>query len=459
MVRAAPIRVQSSVALIVAAGLVAGCGRAKETASSDPFEAPRVTTQPAVATSARATSVPAATATVAKTSGTSFGPGPWNVLLLSIDSLRTDMPWNGYPRPITPRLSELHAKSIAYRSGYATSSFTSKSVAGMISGKYPSEMARTGDFFTKYLGSNRFMCETLKDANVPCVAAHAHAYFGNGTSGFEQGFTTWKLVPAIPFDYNKDPYVTSDKLGPLAIATLTEVAKDARPFFAWFHFMDPHDEYKGHKESPHFGSKPRDLYDEEVFWTDLWVGKVLDFVESQPWATKTMIIVTADHGEAFGEHGLTRHAHELWEVLVHVPWFFSIPGANHRLIDEPRGHVDLVPTILDALGQKPDPSLAGTSLLPELRGESAPPRDVIVDLPEDEYNERRRALVHGTKKLIAFGEDKWFALYDLAADPKEADDLARKDPKLLEEMKGLYKAASKRIEFVPPKNGIPRHDK
>lgn len=387
--------------------------------------------------------------------------GPWNVLVLSIDSLRADMPWAGYSRPIAPRLTALHERSIAYTHAYSTSSFTSKSMAGLLTGKVPSELARTGSFFTKYLTPSDFVCTALDAQDIPCVGGHAHAYFGKGQSGFEYGFRKWQLVPDIKFDYQTDPFVTSQKLTPLAIEMLSAVTADggtARPFLAWFHYMDPHDEYKTHEESPHFGKRPRDLYDEEVFYTDLWIGKLLDFVAAQPWAARTVIVVTADHGEAFGEHGITRHAHEVWEELVRVPLFFYVPGAKPRTIETPRGHADLMPTFVELLGAKGIP-LPGQSLVPELRGGEAQARDVIVDLPEDEYNERRRALVHENLKIIAFGNDARFAVFDLAADPKEAEDLYRKRPELAEDMRRRYKDASARIKEMPPRGGIPKHDK
>jgi arylsulfatase A-like enzyme len=385
-------------------------------------------------------------------------PRPWNVVLVSIDSLRADMPWAGYERPIAPRLSALHAKSVSYPRAYSTSSFTSKSIPGLLTGRYPSELARTGSFFTKYLAPEDFTCTALSAEGIPCVGGHAHAYFDKGQSGFESGFSKWQLVPKIPFDYQTDPYVTSDRLTPLAIELLSDVSKGDKPFFAWFHYMDPHDVYNPHADSPHFGKRPRDLYDEEVFFTDHWVGELLDFVAAQPWSEHTAIVVTADHGEAFGEHGMTRHAHELWEELIRVPLFVYLPGVAPRAIDTPRGHADLAPTFRELLGAQPNPALRGTSLVAELRGGDASPRDVIADLPEDEYNERRRALVHGTTKLIAFGNDVRFSLFDLAADPKESDDVFRKRPELAEDMRARYREASKKITEFAPKGGIPKHD-
>ncbi|MBX3187474.1 MAG: sulfatase [Labilithrix sp.] len=392
----------------------------------------------------------------------SLTDAPWNILLITVDSLRADMPWAGYERPIAPRLSALHAKSTRYTRAYSTSSYTSKSLAGLLTGRYPSELSRTGVFFTRYLTKTDFVCTAFGSAGVPCVGGHAHAYFGPKQSGFEHGFSDWRIVKGITFDYQTDPYVTSDKLTPLAIEMLGEVAskqgtQGPKPFLAWFHYMDPHDEYKTHAESPHFGKRARDLYDEEVFFTDQWIGKLLDFVDAQPWAARTIVVVTADHGEAFGEHGMTRHAHEVWEELVHVPLFFYVPGRAARTIDEPRGHVDLAPTFAALLGVSVE--LPGASLVAELDGAPAPARDVVVDLPEDEYNERRRALVHGTTKIIAFGNDVRYSLFDLAADPQEKQDLWRSRPELAADMKARYKAASARIRDVAPAGGIPKHDR
>lgn len=437
-------------ASIVALSLaVAACSKRSPPASSEP--AP-----PAEAAASSSAALPDAATTSAEVPS-----GPWNVILISIDSLRADMPWAGYERPIAPRLTALHAKSTSYTRGYSTSSFTSKSVPGMLTGRYPSELTRTGAFFTVYPKKSEFMCTWLGEQDVPCLGAHAHMYFAKGNSGFDNGFKEWRIVPGITFDYQTDPYVTSDKLTPIAIEMLGAVT--TRPFFAWFHYMDPHDEYKGHVESPHFGKRPRDLYDEEVFFTDLWIGKLLDFVESQPWASRTVIAVTADHGEAFGEHGITRHAHEIWEMLVHVPLFFYVPGQKPRAIDTPRSAVDLVPTFLELLGKKaPDDAaekLAGKSLAAELRGGPAEPRDVIVDLPEDDFNERRRALVHDKWKLIAYAggaeTSVRFSLYDLEADPKEEVDLYWKQKETGQEMRQRYKDAGKAIKDIPPAGGIP----
>src|SRR5262249_15145212 len=159
---------------------------------------------------------------------------------------------------------------------------------------------------------------------------------------------------------------------------------------------------------PLYGRRARDLYDGEITYTDRYIGKLLEFTAHQSWAARTAIIVSGDHGEAFGEHQCWRHGFELWQPLVRVLWIILLPGAKARTIDENRSHIDMAPTILELMGVSGD-GLAGTSLVPELYGKVAPePRDILIDLPRTSDNDRRRALVHDHYKLIAFGDDVRF---------------------------------------------------
>jgi choline-sulfatase len=402
---------------------------------------------------ASAAAMPAASASMP-----SVVSGPMNVVLITIDSLRADMPWNGYPRDIAPRLTALESQSISYRHAYSLSSFTSKSVGGLLGGNYPSAMTRDGVFFTRYFDDNVMFPELLHAGGVHTMAGHAHMYLDKGR-GFEQGFDEYRLIDGITFDYNKDPFITSQKLAPLAIRMMSEGGSKV-PFFAWFHFMDPHDTYLPHADGPTFGRRARDLYDGEVFYTDQWVGKLVDFIQAASWGKRTVVIVSADHGEAFGEHGLYRHAHELWEELVHVPLFFVIPGAKPRRIETYRGAIDLAPTILELTGVKDHGPLRGTSLVSELTtGEDQPPRPVICDLPEDTYNDRRRVLIENGYKLIAFGNDVRYELYDLGADPAEKNNLFRKEPDRAKAVVARYKELSRAIPQGLVKGGVVRDTK
>ena len=380
----------------------------------------------------------------------------YNVLVLSVDSLRADMPWTGYPRAIAPRLTELEKRSVSYTRAYAISSYTSMSLGGFLGGRLPSGMKRSGFFFGKYAPENVMFPEVLQAKGVRTIAAHAHGYFKD--AGFSQGFDRYEIVPNIVFKNETDPNVTSPAHEELAEKLLSDPELDSKRFFAWFHFLDPHDMYIAHDKDgiPPYGPKLRDKYDAEVTYTDRYLGKLLDFVDGKPWGKRTVIVVTADHGEAFGEHNQFSHGFELWENLVHVPMFFVVPGVAARRIDVPRSAIDLAPTILELLGVDPKTpadggvlELEGTSLVPEIAGRApAAERDVLLDLPMTSDNDKRRALVRGNLKIVAYGKEEALRLYDVAADPEEKSPITRGEQ--FDEMARRYRELSKGVKEVAP---------
>ena len=399
-----------------------------------------------------ASAAPAATAAPNAPAKPKGPEKPLNVLLILVDSMRADMPWAGYERKIAPNLTALEAESVSYTRGYSTSSYTAKSVAALLAGKYPSSLKRSGYFFTRYPESNLFFPELLQKAGVHNMSGHAHMYM-KPESGMAQGFDVWKVVDGISFDNKTDNHVTSQKLTPLAIDMLKAVPQGKR-FFMYLHYMDPHDQYLKHEEAPDFGNKARDRYDQEMFYTDLWIGKLLEYAKSQPWWNQTAVIVSADHGEGFGEHNLYRHAFELWNMLTHVPLFVRLPGVEGRRIDVPRGHIDLAPTVLELMHVKAEHDFVGKSLVPELYGAAEPEsRPVLLDLPADSNNPERHALIVGDYKLLVF-EGGWRKdLYDLKNDPGEKENLAKKQPEKFAEMVALWDEVWAKVPKVKPYGG------
>ncbi|HMR11639.1 MAG TPA: sulfatase, partial [Polyangiaceae bacterium] len=331
------------------------------------------------------------------------------------------------------------------------SSYTAKSVAALLSGQYPSSLKRSGFFFTKYPESNLFIAELMQKAGIYTASAHGHMYMKRG-NGMDQGFDQWHVVDGISFDNTTDKHVTSDKITPLAIDLLKKKPNDKR-FFMYLHYMDPHDQYVTHAESPNFGKTARDRYDSEMFYTDLWIGKLLAWCKEQPWWNDTVVMVSADHGEAFGEHKMYRHAFELWNVLTHVPMMIKVPGVAPRRIETPRGNIDLAKTSLELAGVAPEGPLVSESLVAEIRGAEAKPRPVLLDLPADSNNPERRALISGDHKLLVYGNDWKFSLYDLKNDPGELKDLAKSEPDKLAEMKQRYQEVWGSVVKVKPYGG------
>jgi len=284
------------------------------------------------------------------------------------------------------------------------------------------------------------LAERLRDgANVRTLAGHCHWYFRFPT-GLSQGFDVWDTRAIPPGMGDNDATITSDRMSALALRLLQDPDNTSSRFFAWFHFFDPHAQYVAHKGAPEFKgpSMAKNLYDQEVWFTDMHIGKVLDFIAQQPWGDKTAVIVTADHGEAFADHGMSWHGQEIWESLVRVPLIVYVPGVPPRTVSAKRSHIDIVPTVLELFGLPVEANegdadgtarLRGQSLLRDVGGaaERDPEeRDVYIDMPAGPYNGPRRALISGTGpglKLLHSGGAA-YQLYDLAADPNEKRDLA-----------------------------------
>jgi choline-sulfatase len=375
------------------------------------------------------------TNTVAPAPTKSIARPPLNVIVITIDTLRADLSFAGYGQPVAPELDKFAAQSTMYERMYALASYTGKSIGPMMIGRYPSETLRDGNHFNTYLPNNVFVAERLRDQGLATLGANSLWYLGPW-SGVAQGFDKWDTSATPPGGGDKDNYITADKVTAAATRLLGVVPWPQQRFFAWFHYFDPHAEYMKHREAPDFAGGPnaaRAAYDGEVWYTDKQVGELLRFVDAQPWAATTAVVLTADHGEAFGEHGMSFHGRELWECLVRVPFLLRIPGQAPGRVAVKRSHIDLVPTILelaggDAYRAADATSLRGVSLLADLDVKSSQPaeRDVYIDMPLGPFNPARRALIFGASpgtKLIGLGAGQ-FQLFNLATDPEEHTDLA-----------------------------------
>jgi arylsulfatase A-like enzyme len=413
----------------------------------------------------------------------------FNVILITVDTLRPDLGFMGYDKPTSPNLDKLAEKSTVFERAYSMASYTGKAVGPMLIGKYPSETLTDFSHFNTYYDGNVFVAERLRDAGVRTFGGMCHWYFKNPT-GLKQGFDVWDTSAIPPGMGDNDNVVTSDRMADLALKLLKRPenvigqpgedgdagvsaqvdAADAgsskqHRFFAWFHFFDPHAQYVTHEGAPDFASKgqfgqTRNLYDQEIWYTDKHIGRVLDYVASQPWAEETAFVMTADHGEAFYEHGMLWHGSEIWEELVHVPLFVYVPGAEPRRVSQKRSHIDIAPTILELMGVPlpDDDSLRGRSLLADVylpKDAEHDERDVYIDMPPGPFNGVKRAVIMGPSpgmKLIHSGGFN-YQLFDLASDPDEKKDLSQDKEKLQAAIKAMngIRGRLKEIEVKPPK--------
>jgi choline-sulfatase len=384
-----------------------------------------------------------------------------NVVFITVDTLRTDVGFMGYPKAVTPNLDRLAEKSVVFDRMYAMASYTGKSLAPLFIGKYPSETDRDGGHFNTYFNSNTFLAERLRKIGVHTMGAASHWYFAPW-AGLAQGMEVWDLSSKPPSGQgDNDTSITSAQLSDAALRILKKEENTSRRFFLWLHYFDPHEQYMPHEGAPSFGTNAKALYDGEVWFTDRHIGRVLSYIEEQPWGAKTAIVVTADHGEAFGEHNMRWHGYEIWEPLVRVPMLIYVPGMAPHRVPVKRSHIDIVPTMLDVMGVPPPPpgELSGQSMMIDLvnkPGEPFEERDVLIDMPPGPFTAMRHALIHGDTpgmKLIRL-ESGQYQLFDLASDPDEKEDLAS-DKEKLGEMIGLFQAKRATLKEIVVKPDAP----
>lgn len=418
----------------------------KAPTNAAPTDAAAVGKAPAGANGESATS-PSSTAGAAP----SGLPKDANVVLITIDTLRHDLGYTGYQRPVSANIDALAKRAIVYDRAYSLASYTSKSLGPMLIGRYGSETNRGWMHFNKYPAQDRMVQERLASHGVFTLSVQGHWYFKADT-GLGRGFDVLDLSGAPERPQGEgDKTVNSAAISDAAIKLIEQPERATQRFFLWAHYLDPHAEYVPHGEFD-FGSNGRARYDGEVAFTDHHVGRVLAAIEKAPFNDRTIVIVTSDHGEAFGEHGLIRHGFELWEELVRVPLLVYVPGQAPRHIAERRSAIDIVPTLLDVFGAPPpsgDDALSGQSLLGEWLGGSPSARDIFIDMPAGPYNGDRQAFISSDLKLVT-SNGRPMGLFNLASDPGETTNLT-KDASLVEPALERMKAFRDRLRVVKVK--------
>jgi hypothetical protein len=278
------------------------------------------------------------------------------------------------------------------------------------------------------------LAEILKDLGYRTAATLSYHYFERGW-GLDQGFDDYDYHLYTLHSVGGDPAATSGssarQLADLDIAWLN--AHKNERFFLWTHFYDTHYRFERHPDLPEsdFGGDEIALYDGEIRYSDHHVGRVLDTLKALGLWDRTIVIVTADHGDGFGEHGIPisrRHGYHLYRTETQVPVIVRVPGLPPRVVDTPIGHIDLIPTLLNLLRRPPseDPQLLGDSMLGAMLGDESQ-RDTRAIYQEVWFE--------GPTSLKALATRGWHLirnlvpsdtteLYDLAKDEREEHDLS-----------------------------------
>jgi arylsulfatase A-like enzyme len=186
-----------------------------------------------------------------------------------------------------------------------------------------------------------------------------------------------------------------------------------------------------------------DVYDGEVRFTDEHIGRLLARLGDLGLADNTLVVLVADHGEEFRDHGGLGHGHSLHREVMRVPLAFRAPGLSPRRVRALARQVDLLPTVLELLGLPAPRGIPGQSLLPALRGEElvrAPDFGALAEHDNHDPATRLDGFRTERYRLIVPGAGP-ARLYDLADDPLERTDVAARHPEIVQELRGHMEAA------------------
>jgi len=391
---------------------------------------------------------------------------PLNVILISLDTLRADhLGCYGYQRPTSPTIdAELAGRGTLFERASAQYPGTTESHMTLLTSVYPCLHQVAGD--VEHGGTLRPDIETL--AEILRAAGYATgAYTEDGwvtaERGFARGFGTFVESKSL-YVWAPTGQAATTFAGALAWIRLHM----ATPWFVFVHTYQVHDPYTpppgyleevAHGHGEDHASRDAALYDGEIRYTDDLLADFLARLDTLGANDHTLVVLVADHGEHFGEHGgLFLHGISLFEELLHVPLILRAPGlipAGKRIAQNV-GLIDVAPTVLDLVGLPAPGWMQGRSLVPLLRGDSLPPMTLWAEL--------------GIRNLVSArtAELKWIInqktgrvqAYDTAVDPHEKTNLAPGLPgdtpnRLLGEFRAMCSAPGLPVR---PESGSPAQD-
>jgi arylsulfatase A-like enzyme len=357
-------------------------------------------------------------------------PRDLNLLLVTIDTLRADhLGCYGYGRPTSPAIDALAAAGALFENGWAHAPSTRYSMPAIATGRWPSAITWDESIWWPRLGRNmRTTAEALHDAGYFTAGMFSFNYFAIADHrGFERGMDLYRSDRAVLHVAVNGPMESrgssSREMTDDAIAFIDE-HRDRR-FFLWLHYYDPHLSYEPHPEVPSFGNARVDLYDGEIRFTDLHFGRLLEHLRAVGLWDKTAIIVTGDHGEGFGEHGVTEHGFDLYTAQTRVPFIVRVPGLAPLRVAAPAGHVDIAPTLVNLAGGHAEPSFLGRSLVPDLTGPPAADTDTRAVFQEVTSERGKKRAFITTRRHLIWNEtpSDTTECYDRTRDPTEARDI------------------------------------
>jgi arylsulfatase A-like enzyme len=326
-----------------------------------------------------------------------------DLFLITVDAMRNDR----LDARTAPFLSSLAAEGVRFDHAYAQVPHTSFSIATLLTGKFVYSLSQLG----LDAAGHQTLAEVMKRERYKTAAFYPPSVF---TIDHER----LKNLEDSRYGFEYVKYEFMDAPGRTDQVIHFLEAEHPAHAFVWVHYFDPHEPYEPHP-GPFAGAKTAiDRYDGEVRFADTEIARLVAYVKkTRPHA---LLVIAADHGEEFGEHGGHYHGTTLYEEQVRVPLVFTtLDGAlAPALVHAPVGLVDVAPTLLALAGITPSARMRGHDLGPWLLPAARRPGDEARG-PVFAEIDRQKMIVDGDHKLICdLGSDSCSA-FDLAHDPGE----------------------------------------
>jgi choline-sulfatase len=353
---------------------------------------------------------------------TGIAAPPPNLVLVTVDTLRADhLGCYGYKSIQTPNMDRLASEGVRFATVVSQVPLTLPSHCTIMTGAYPVFHGVRDNVGYRLSESKTTLAAILKNHNYQ-TAAFVGAYVLNAKFGLSQGF-----------DHYDDKIDGSSRSGPAV--NLNEVERPAgevisramgwlneqprSPFFIWIHLYDPHDPYQPPSPfSDQYKAKP---YDGEIAYADRELGRFLELLKKAGYYENTLVVLTGDHGESFGEHKEWTHGYFIYDTTILVPLIIKPvkKGMVGRVVAEQVSLVDVAPTILQLMDLPRPTVLQGRGMLGLMLGMQR-------DWPRLAYTETFYPTQFGWSPLTAVRRtDVKFIraprpeLYDLREDPNE----------------------------------------
>lgn len=404
-----------------------------------------------------------------------------NVLVVVVDTLRADhLSSYDYARLTSPNIDRLAEQGVLFENAFSTSSWTQPSHASLVTGRYTFEH----DAELKPLdGRYPTIAEVMRALGYQTAAFSANNSVFNRRNGFGRGFihfedhyrtlgdiaTSTVYGRGIEFRFLHKTLGMKDELGRVRASHITgNVLRwidrhPGKPFFAFLNYYDPHAPYLPPEPyRSRFAQQPNpggmintvwdmdhiyvpmtpeqlqseiDAYDGAIAYVDTYIGNLLEELQKRGLAENTMVVLTADHGELFGEHGLLEHTNSLYREVIHVPlivwWPGHVPTGTRVVV--PVSNASIPATILGLIGEDRQLSIPGPSLAPlwEMQENDRDWPYPLAELAKIPWVPVQHLSAHGAMKSAI--TPRWHyieheslgpELYDWLVDPHETNNLA-----------------------------------